>query len=79
MIKEKEIQINGHSSNYKYYSNLGYDVVVRKPFIVKTEDLMPGSVAVITSICDNCNRETRNVFKDYFIYTKELKNPFYLT
>lgn len=77
MIKEKEIIINGHSSNYKYYISLGYDVIVRKPFSIKTKDLMAGSVVVITTICDECKRETKNAFKDYYIYTNGLKDNFY--
>lgn len=77
MIKEKFIIINGHSSNYKYYVNLGYDVKVRKPFEVKTKDLMKGSVAKITSICDSCESENKNIFKDYWLYTNGLKDPYY--
>jgi G:T-mismatch repair DNA endonuclease (very short patch repair protein) len=77
MIKEKNIIINGHSSNYKYYRELGYDVNIRKPFLVKTEDLMRGSSVLITSICDICLLEYSNTFKDYYIYTNGFKNYYY--
>ena len=77
MIKEKTIIINGHSSNYKYYRKLGYDVFIRKPFEVKVNDLMSGSAVKITSICSVCDRETKNTFKDYYIYTNGLINPFF--
>ena len=72
MIKENEIQINGHSSNYRYYTELGYDVQIRKPFNVNPIHLMKGSVVKITSICDNCKKETKNFFKDYWNYTDGL-------
>jgi hypothetical protein len=79
MIKENEIQINGHSSNYRYYTELGYDVQIRKPFNVNPIHLMKGSVVKITSICDNCKKETKNFFKDYWNYTDGLNNPYYCT
>jgi len=77
MIKEKEIEIRGHSSNYEYYRSLGYDVQIRKPFKVNPIDLMRGSYVKITSVCDNCQRESKNAFKDYWIYTDGLIQPFY--
>lgn len=77
MIKETEIEINGHSSNYKYYRDLGYDVCVRKPFLVNPIHLMKGSMVKITCICDNCGKEVKNIFKDYWNYTNGLTNPYY--
>lgn len=77
MIKEQEIIINGHSSNYIYYRNLGYKVDVRKPFLVKPQDLMKGSQVKVTTICDKCQSETKNVFKDYYNYTTGLTQPYY--
>lgn len=77
MIKESEIEIKGHSSNYIYYRELGYYVEIRKPFIVKTIHLMRGSTVKITCICDNCGKETKNVFKDYWNYTNGLKDPYF--
>lgn len=77
MIKEKEIEINGHSSNYKYYRSLGYDVHVRKPFKIDPLHLMRGSFIKITSVCDNCSKESKNAFKDYWNYTNGLVDPFY--
>lgn len=77
MIKEQEIIINGHSSNYIYYRNLGYKVEVRKPFLVKPQDLMKGSQVKITTICDKCQAEAKNVFKDYYNYTNGLTQPYY--
>lgn len=77
MIKEEFIQINGHPRNYKHFKSLGYDVIVGKPSQVKTKDLMPGTTTIITTICDYCCAETTNTFKDYYIYTKGLIEPFF--
>lgn len=77
MIKEEQIIINGHSSNYIYYTNLGYNVLIRKPFLVKSTDLMKGSVVKVTTICDNCHSESKNTFKDYYNYTNGLTEPYY--
>jgi hypothetical protein len=79
MIKEKYIEIKGHPSNLKYYRNLGYEPINRKPFKVKVEDLMKGSGVKITTICDNCGDEKKNVFKDYYNYTNGLTNSYYCT
>lgn len=77
MIKEETISINGHSSNYLYYRNIGYSVEIRKPFEIKTKDLMKGSVVKITTICSVCSKETKNVFKDYFNYTNGLTEDYF--
>jgi hypothetical protein len=77
MIKEEEIIINGHSRNYLYYKKLGYEVFIRKPVLIKTKDLMPGSAVMITSICSNCLSELKNAFKDYYNYTNGFKNNYY--
>lgn len=79
MIKEDYVIINGHSSNYIFYREMGYDVQVRKPFSIKTKDLMRGSTVKITTICDKCSKESVNVFKDYWNYTNGLKEDFYCT
>jgi len=77
MIKEKEIVVIGHSRNLSYYRLRGYDPKIRVEFIVKVEDIMPGSAYKIHSICDICGRETTNTFKDYYSYTSGLTNMFY--
>lgn len=77
MIKEKEVEIRGHSSNYLYYRNLGYKVEIRKSFMVNPLHLMKGSVVKITCICNSCKRETKNIFKDYWNYTNGLIDPYY--
>jgi hypothetical protein len=77
MIKEEFIQIIGHSRNKKYYSDLGYDISVGETVYVRPEHLSKGSTFKITSICENCLKETLNYFKDYWNYTKEFKEPYY--
>ncbi len=77
MIKEDYVIINGHSSNYLYYRDIGYEVEIRKPFKVKPIHLMKGSVAKITTICSICLKESNNVFKDYFNYTNGLVDDYF--
>lgn len=77
MIKEETVVINGHPSNYIYYQSIGYFVEVRKPFVIKTKDLMKGSVVKITAICSVCSKETKNVFKDYYNYTGGLVDDYF--
>jgi very-short-patch-repair endonuclease len=77
MIKEKEIEVVGHSRNLVHYLSLGYDAVVRKPFMVDPTHLMPGATTKVTSVCEKCGRETSNAFKDYYISTASLTTPFY--
>lgn len=77
MIKEKEIIVNGHHTNFNYYKNLGYDINYRKPCRVKVNDLMPGSVNKITCICDICNKEILKEFREYFTYTLGLTEKYY--
>jgi len=77
MIKEEEVLINGHSRNYQYYTDLGYIVKIGKPFLVKTKDLMSGCAIRLTTICDNCLGESKNNFKDYYIYTNGLSDKFF--
>lgn len=79
MIKEKEIIIKGHPRNIKHYIGLGYDISCGDSISVKVSDLLSGSSYVVTTICDNCGNETKNTFKDYYIYTKGLVEDFYCT
>ena len=77
MIKEKEVIVRGHRSNYDFYKNLGYDINYRKPCLIKVEDLMFGSVIKITSICEKCSIENTTCFKDYYTYTKGFTESYY--
>ena len=77
MIKEKFIKVKGHPRNKKYYTDKGYIIEVGKYTDVETIDLSKGSTVKVTSICDNCEKESLNVFKDYWNYTNGLKDPYY--
>jgi hypothetical protein len=77
MIKELEVFVSGHRTNYEYYKKLGYDIFYRKSCLVKVKDLMPGSSIKISSICDVCGSENLNSFKDYYVYTNGLTEKYY--
>ena len=78
MIKENEVIINGHRTNFDFYKKLGYDIEYKKPCLIKIKDLMFGSNVKITSICDSCFIEnTKTAFKDYYTYTKGFTQDFY--
>lgn len=77
MIKELEVFVNGHRTNYDYYKNLGYEIEYKKPCLIKINDLMYGSTISITSICDICGKEGKSQYREYFTYTNGLTNLYY--
>jgi G:T-mismatch repair DNA endonuclease (very short patch repair protein) len=77
MIKEIYIEIKGHRTNFEHFKKRGYDIQFKKPIQVKIQDLMSGSTAIITSICDNCGVEKSNEFRFYYEYTKGLKEKYF--
>jgi len=77
MIKETEVKITGHRTNFNYYKELGYDIKYKKSILVKVEDLMPGSTFKITAICDKCGVESFPEYRFYFQYTKSLTEEYY--
>lgn len=77
MIKEDFIPVVGHPRNKNHYTDLGYDIVVGKTTYVSVNHLTKGSTVKITSICEKCFKESLNIFKDYWNYTKGLKEPYY--
>ena len=79
MIKDNFVEVIGHSRNKKYYTDLGYDVIVGESFFVNPKHLSKGSTFKITTICENCSKESLNVFKDYWNYTKGFKEPYFCT
>lgn len=79
MIKEQIVEVIGHSRNKKYYTNLGYNVILGETFSVKPKHLSKGSTFKITTVCENCSKESLNVFKDYWNYTKGFNEPYFCT
>jgi len=77
MIKEKEVLIKGHRTNFNHFKERGYDIQFKKTVSVKIQDLMSGSTAIITSICDNCLSEKPNQFRFYWEYTSGLKEKYF--
>lgn len=71
-IKEKEVEVTVVSSNMYYYESIGYEIprhlnrrgklTIPKgtKITVKVQDLMSGSSAKVTKICDICNEEVKN-------------------
>lgn len=77
MIKELEVEVKGHRTNVDYFRKLGYEIQFKKPTLIKIEDLMSGSTAIITSVCDNCFIEKRVEFRFYYEYTNGLEDKYY--
>lgn len=77
MIKEFEIEVKGHRTNFNHYKKLGYDIEFKKPISIKVDHLMPGSTTIITAICDNCFIEKKIEFRFYNEYTKNLTEKYY--
>lgn len=72
MIKDTLVKVKGHSRNKKYYSDIGYNVVVGEYFFVDPLHLSKGSTSRVTCICTNCGKEVSSLFKDYWNYTNGL-------
>lgn len=77
MIKELQIEVKGHRTNIEHFKKLGYDIQFKKPTLININDLLPGSTAVITAICDNCFIEKSIEFRFYNEYTDGLKENYY--
>jgi hypothetical protein len=77
MIKEEYIVVIGHPRNKKYYTDLGYDIEVGKPSLIKPKHLSKGCVSKVTTVCENCGRESLNTFKDYWNYTNGFMDNYY--
>lgn len=77
MIKELEIEVKGHRTNFEHFKKLGYDIQFKKTTSVKVKDLMSGSTSIITAICDNCFVEKKIEFRFYYEYTNSLKEKYY--
>jgi hypothetical protein len=77
MIKEEFIEVIGHSRNKDYYNRLGYEIEIRKTCLIRTKDLSKGSMSKVTTICEKCSKESKNIFKDYWNYTKGFTEKYY--
>jgi hypothetical protein len=68
MILTREINIKISESNFSYYENLGYDVIIGEELIIPVELLSKGSQVKIKCKCDKCGTEKEVIFKNYVKY-----------
>lgn len=68
MILTREILVKINESNYYYYENLGYDILVGDEITIPIEFLSTGSHYIIKCQCDNCNIIKEVMFKNYMKY-----------
>lgn len=68
MLKEKQfVVVKWNPFTQKYYQSKGYFYTKRgEAFLVKIEDLLEGSHAKVSVVCDFCGEEYKKVYKDYF-------------
>lgn len=72
MILTREIKVKITDSNFSYYENLGYDVIMGEELILPVELLSKGSHFKIKCKCDSCDIEKDIIYKNYLKY-KNLK------
>jgi 3D (Asp-Asp-Asp) domain-containing protein len=77
MIKEDKVLITGHSRNLKHFLSLNYFIKVGEKIWINPYHLSKGSPSIVTCICSNCNKEVKNLFKEYYLYTNGLKDKYY--
>lgn len=78
MILDNEVYLKGNSKNIKYYTNLGYNVIINELFLVKIEDLTSGSTALISCKCDICGNVKKIQWGVLFKYlNNDIKSKYY--
>lgn len=72
MLKENQFVLTTwNPSTQKYYQSKGYTYTHRgEEFSVRIEDLLQGSHARVTVVCDFCGEEYTKIYKDYFAQHK---------
>lgn len=70
MILSKEVEVTINASNFKYYTNIGFDICVGDKIKIKIEDLTYGSNFLIRAKCDYCENEINIKYK---LYNKSIK------
>jgi hypothetical protein len=68
MILTREITIKINESNFSYYDNLGYDVMIGEELQIPVELLSKGSHFKIQCECDGCSIKKEVIFKNYIKY-----------
>jgi hypothetical protein len=68
MILTREISVKISESNFHYYEELGYDVVIGEVITIPVELLSKGSHHKVKCECDNCGLEKEVIYKNYLKY-----------
>lgn len=68
MILTREINIKIIESNYQYYYDLGYDVIIGENIKIPIDLISKGSHYKINCKCDVCGIEKDVIFKNYIKY-----------
>jgi hypothetical protein len=68
MIITREVAIKINESNFSYYENLGYDVMIGEDLSIPVELLSKGSHFKIECECDGCGVKKQVIFKNYIKY-----------
>jgi len=75
MIIDKKVMVKIGSKNFEYYKNLGYSIKNGETILVKVEDLIKSSNALINVKCDICGKTKKIKYRSYF--KNVLKYPIY--
>lgn len=74
MLISTEVSIKWNARNKNHYVSLGYKFTKMKDsFVVKTEHLTPGSIAVIILRCDYCGKEYTSTWDRYMHIKRHTK------
>ena len=68
MILTRHIDIKINESNFQYYEDLGYDVLIGESIQIPIELMSKGSHYKILCKCDGCGIEKNVIFKNYVKY-----------
>lgn len=68
MILTRKIKLTITESNFTYYENLGYDIVIGEELTVPIELLPNGSHYKIKCKCDDCGVIKEILYKNYLKY-----------
>lgn len=75
MLKKELIKIKLRKNHIDYYSKLGYEV--NREIQVLSNHLHKGSGAIVSVICDNCNKEIKIEYKTYYRVSKKTNSILY--
>ncbi len=68
MILTREVLVKINESNYSYYEEIGYDIVIGEKLTIPIELLSTGSHQKINCQCDGCSIIKEVIFKNYIKY-----------